>query len=634
MSQTVILLRGTLTPTLLEVNESNIPLSEEEQKRIEDSVLSKIPKYIFTHTEEPRTLILEDPLGYNILKVIYDPETVNFILIRFEGKLYTTDEIRKISFKVNQQLEQNVAFSILWTTIQEIFIKIETYDFSRPIKAKLYNLSMSDHDLELKIEEILPRINGLRDSQNTTDILEYYKLQLLLHFKKKKLGEFDPSSFQPIFNKLKEFLLDPYHTDLNKYDIAGILFNFAIMLKDFKFYEQSSEIFLFAAKKFKDLQIANLELFSVFNIALNQKQTKQLDAALKILLQNEERVYKSEAVSNGFKGIYFRHLGELYQLKKDYSSAKMHYSKSLSYFEKDRQINLDTALNYLALGTINYNEGEYFDASKFFSYAANIFGFLNQDTSEITKNLGISFLNLASEYLRTVKVLLIEKDYESVLDLALKGLNYYFLANLNLGNQMLENFTQLGNSYMKTLNKIISVKSQEEQDITKRLQYILQEHTDQLTQKLSSHLIKMSSKRSYEKLKEFQPLKIYYFMAINKDNGVVIFSKTSASLHEMPELDENLIAGMISAISGFLEEVLRGDENLSLIDRDNIKIQLEHSDHLIGLLFVNKENPQIRTELKNILLKTEMAHKTDFTNWTGEISKFADVNDFMIKLLK
>ena len=73
----------------------------------------------------------------------------------------------------------------------------------------------------------------------------------------------------------------------------------------------------------------------------------------------------------------------------------------------------------------------------------------------------------------------------------------------------------------------------------------------------------------------------------------------------MPEFDENLVAGMISAIGSFLEEVLTGDENLSLIDRDNIKIILEYSKNLIGLIFVNKENPQIRNDLKNVLSKIE-----------------------------
>ncbi|MHA1132366.1 MAG: hypothetical protein ACTSQQ_16385 [Candidatus Helarchaeota archaeon] len=39
-----------------------------------------------------------------------------------------------------------------------------------------------------------------------------------------------------------------------------------------------------------------------------------------------------------------------------------------------------------------------------------------------------------------------------------------------------------------------------------------------------------------------QPLKAYYFMVIYKHNGIVIFSKTSTKLQELPEFDENLVA--------------------------------------------------------------------------------------------
>jgi len=99
-------------------------------------------------------------------------------------------------------------------------------------------------------------------------------------------------------------------------------------------------------------------------------------------------------------------------------------------------------------------------------------------------------------------------------------------------------------------------------------------------------------------------------------------------------MDENLIAGMISAISGFLGEVIKGEQNLSLIDRDNIKIILEYSPNLIGLMFLNKESPQIRNDLKTILSKTEDKYQADFKDWTGEVTKFSEVNDYISKVMK
>ncbi len=632
--QNLILLKGTLTPDQLVIQDSNVALGGEFQKAISTSLLKKIPKYIFEKSSESRTLIIEYPLGYDIIKLFYKLDQILFILIRIEGKIYSNDEIKQISLKVNKNLDINLKFSSLWEILQEIYIKLETYDFSRPLKARLPNLFLSDEDKALKIEELVPKINRLTDSKELSSILEFYKFQFLLFSKKRKLGEYDPN-LSRLYNKLLELLSHPQDLELNQYDVASVLFNFALILKELKIFEESNDAFLKAADRFRALKIDNLEFFSTFNLALNFKQMKNLDLALKYLLQLEEHIYQSESVSNGFKGIFLRHLGDLYQLRKDYSSSKSYYTKSLAYFEKDKQINIDSALNYLALGTINYNEGDYFGASKFFSLAANIFDFLNQDISEITKNLGISFLNLSNEYLRTVKVLIIEKDFERLIDLLLKGLDYFFLANLHLENQMKENTLTLGTAYSKLLDTIMDLKLEdEERDISKRLSYILREHAIQLNKESDAKLIKALAKRNYEKIKEFQPLKLYYFMVIYKTNGVVLFSKTSTTLHEMPELDENLIAGMISAISGFLGEVLRGDENLSLLDRDNIKIMLEYSPHLIGLIFLNKENPQIRNDLKTILSKIEEKYHPDFTNWTGEVTKFANINDFLVRLMK
>ncbi len=123
-------------------------------------------------------------------------------------------------------------------------------------------------------------------------------------------------------------------------------------------------------------------------------------------------------------------------------------------------------------------------------------------------------------------------------------------------------------------------------------------------------------------------------MILYKGNGVAIHSKTSTTLNELPELDENLIAGMISAINSFLGEVLRSEENLSLIDRHNVKIMLEYSDHLIGLCFLNKDNPKIRGDLKGILLEMEDLYKAEFVNWDGGISKFTKVPELADRIVK
>ncbi len=634
MSQNFLLCKGFLTSDKITCLDANISLDSALEKKINDLILPKIPTYIFESSAEPRTLILEDPVGYNILKLFYMDQKVLFILIRLENIQYTVDEIRKISYKLNQYLDINLNFSKLWEKTQEIFIKIETYDFSRPIKAKLFNIILTDTDKTLRIEEILPKVNKLRQSETLSDNIEFFKLQFLLNYKRQEQN--DPeNTLSQTYNQLVNFLEANSGNQLNKYDTSSILFNFALFLKDLEFYTESSDAFLRSAREFRELNIERLEIFALLNRILIFKHQKKYDIALKEARNIEDIISDSKTLlSNGLKGIYFRHLGELYQQKKEYEFAKTAYNKSLAYFEKDKQINIDTPLIHLALGTINYNESDFFNASKYFSIAANILSIFNQDTDPITRNLGFSYLNLSNEYLRTLRVLIIEKEFERLIDLLLKGLNYFFLANLYLSDQPLDHFIQLATSYQTLIEKMLYIDiEQEEREIIKRINFMLKEHHNQLLNKPDSRVLKAISKDYYEKLKEFQPLKTYYFMAIYKHNGVVVFSKTSTKLHDLPELDENLIAGMISAISGFLEEVLMGDENLSLIDRDNIKIMLEYSENLIGLLFINKESPQLRSTLKQILSDVEEEYKDALKDWTGEVTKFRKMDEKISKIV-
>ena len=633
MIQNYILVKGVLTKDSLEILHSNTSLNEEDKTKITENLIPKIPDFVF-QTKEPRTLLLEDTLGYNILKVFNEEGKLPIILVRIEERFYTPNELKKISLDVNQFLDNNLEFTKLNEKIEQILIKIDTYDFSRPIKLLYFNdIWVNDKEKGQNIDEILPKVNELQYAEAFSEILKYNKLRFLLNSKKKRVN-YQIENILEISDVLLKTIEEFQGDNISEYDKGCIIYNFGFLLRDLQFFEESNHFFIKAAKIFSKLKIENLEIFSYFNVGLNYKQLKQLSSALDHLLEKKDIIVNSKLLSKGFKGIYFRHVGEIYQQNKDYKNARNYYSESLSNFEDEKQVNRDVALNYLALGTINYNEHDYFDASKYFSFAANILNFLNQDITDITKNLGVSFFNLSNEYLRTVKVLMIEKDLKRIIDFVTTGLSYFFLANLYLGNQLLDNFKNLLDLYSKAVEKIPEMDIKEESKIKDSLIEILRDYSGKLSKGIDEKAIKSNSKKNFEAIKAFQPLKTYYVMILYKGNGVSIHSKTSTTLKELPELDENLIAGMISAINSFLGEVLRSEENLSLIDRHNVKIMLEYSDHLIGLCFSNKESPKIRDDLKGILLEMEDLYKVDFENWDGGISKFTKVPELADRIVK
>ncbi|MEX2684692.1 MAG: response regulator [Candidatus Sigynarchaeota archaeon] len=175
----------------------------------------------------------------------------------------------------------------------------------------------------------------------------------------------------------------------------------------------------------------------------------------------------------------------------------------------------------------------------------------------------------------------------------------------------------------------------------------LRKHTEVLLRKLESKTLQLDDELTKRKQTELQLRKMsgdtageaelvipYYLLVVYKANGVSVFARESKILSSMPKLDANLIAGMISGITGFLNEVLSGDQQLALLDRENVKIIFEYSPHLIGILFLNKESPAMRQELHSLLQITEQHVGPSICTWTGDVKKFEIIGELASKIMQ
>ncbi|TFF89540.1 MAG: hypothetical protein EU549_00275 [Promethearchaeota archaeon] len=634
MKENYLIARGPLSLNGLEIIESNYETSEYIDN-ISQLVFDKIPQFIFQDLKNELTLILEDPKGYNITKIFKINNNLKYVLVRIEKKIYTKDEIKKISVNINKFLDYKLNFNKLSEKIQEFFVRLETYDFSRPIKINQISdsdLILKEEEKNTKIEDLLPEITHLRKSSNILDKLQFFKLKFLLNYRKKLSSEPGYNS-STLFSDFISYLKETEGHDLNKYEVSSVIYDFGLILNEIEFYNESNKAFFIASEKFEELNIDNLKYFSLFNILLNYNAVKEYERSLELAYKMESSIDSSEYVSNGFKGVFFRHLGELNQVLKNQKKAKKSYLKSLQYFEQENQVNIDTAQTHLSLGVIYFNESRYFDAVKHFNFAANIFNFLNYDLKEILHKLSLSLFNLSYQYLRTLRVFLFENDRDKVVDYLLKGINYLFLSILYQEKKQQERNQELCSFYIDLIDNFMETpfKNSEEEILT-QMKDILGDFEEYLN--ISDiNTTKKFTKENYEKLKEFQPLKIFYTMIIYKKNGIVMFSETSKVLEQMPQTDSDMIAGMIMAINGFLSEVLSGKENVFLIDRDNVKIVFEYTQNLIGILFINKESAKIRIGLKNLLQKIETKSIEDLENWSGEVTKFSYINELISKYL-
>ncbi|MBD3228192.1 MAG: hypothetical protein GF329_08380 [Candidatus Lokiarchaeota archaeon] len=635
MKENFFIARGPLSLNGLEIIESNYA-SKDYIDNISQRVFDKIPQFVFQDLKNELTLILEDPNGYNIIKVFNINNDLKYVLVRIEKKIYPKDEIKKISVNINKYLDYKLNFNKLTEKVQEFFVRLETYDFSRPIKInqiKDSDLILKKEEKETKMEDLLPQISRLRKSSDILDILQFFKLKFLLNYRKKLSNEKGYNSSH-LFSDFISYLKEIEGQHLNKYEVSSVIYDFGLILKEIGFFKESTKAFFIASEKFEELDINNLKYFSIFNIILNYNAIKEYDRSLELALKMESSIDSSEYVSNGFKGVFFRHLGELNQVVKNQKKAKQSYLKSLQYFERENQVNIDTAQTNVSLGIVYFNESRYFEAVRHFNLAANIYNFLNYDLKEILNKLSLSLFNLSFQYLRTLRVFLFENDLDKVVDYLMKGINYLFLSILYQERKQQERNLEICSSFIDLIDDFIEKPFKNaEKEVLSQIKDNLEDFEDYLNVP-DEKTIKKITKANYEKLKDFQPLKIFYTMIIYKKNGIVMFSKTSKLLEQMPKTDSDMVAGMIMAINGFLSEVLSGKENVFLIDRDNVKIIFEYTENLIGIMFINKESSKIRKGLKNMLQKIETESDEHLKEWSGEVSRFSYIDDLITQYLK
>ncbi|MFX1384211.1 MAG: hypothetical protein ACFFBP_17385 [Promethearchaeota archaeon] len=92
-----------------------------------------------------------------------------------------------------------------------------------------------------------------------------------------------------------------------------------------------------------------------------------------------------------------------------------------------------------------------------------------------------------------------------------------------------------------------------------------------------------------------------------------------------------LISGMISALSTFMQEATGSKEDLRTIDQQDKKVILNHGEYTTVALICDKDLPIIHKRVKNFTEKFENRYGKQLLNWFGETSMFKDAETIVSK---
>lgn len=101
-----------------------------------------------------------------------------------------------------------------------------------------------------------------------------------------------------------------------------------------------------------------------------------------------------------------------------------------------------------------------------------------------------------------------------------------------------------------------------------------------------------------------------------------------------PLKESDLIAGGFAGIKLILEEMLKTNEHLKLIDYQKVKILLEQGELAIFVLIIREDSAYLRQKLKGFSDEFHSYYKDSLHNWTGDMVVFEPVQGMIQRIFE
>ena len=119
---------------------------------------------------------------------------------------------------------------------------------------------------------------------------------------------------------------------------------------------------------------------------------------------------------------------------------------------------------------------------------------------------------------------------------------------------------------------------------------------------------------------------------ITSHTGIGLFAFSFERNSPLEESD--LIAGGFSGIKLILEEMLKTNEHLKLIDYQNVKVMLEQGEVAMFILIIREDSAYLRQKLKIFSEEFHFFYKNALSNWTGDMTIFGPVQELIQRVFE
>lgn len=102
-----------------------------------------------------------------------------------------------------------------------------------------------------------------------------------------------------------------------------------------------------------------------------------------------------------------------------------------------------------------------------------------------------------------------------------------------------------------------------------------------------------------------------------------------------PDQDENILAGMLTAVQNFVKESFDGSGGrLSEIKFENFDIYISYSESLVIAAVISSKNPhKLKERIQATTAEIEKSYGPKIRDWSGDLSQLRQIDSIMERLL-
>lgn len=98
--------------------------------------------------------------------------------------------------------------------------------------------------------------------------------------------------------------------------------------------------------------------------------------------------------------------------------------------------------------------------------------------------------------------------------------------------------------------------------------------------------------------------------------------------------DEDLFSGSLMAIQSLMQEMVKSEKTIRVIDHEDVKILFERSPHCIGVILAEEDLYIVHFKLQQLLSEFELLFGPTMPNWKGDLDHFQPLNSVIKRIFE